>query len=260
MLNRFVNDLKKYFNYSIYSARAHLKAEVADSYLNWIWWILEPVCLMLIYTFIFGQVFNAKEDYFNIFVYVGLSMWQFFERTIKQSVRLVKNNKSIVTKVYMPKFILILTRIWINGFKMFISYAIVLVLMVVYRVPITWNILYVVPVIAILFLFTFGCAAFLLHFGVYVADLTNVMNIVLKFMFYLTGIFYNIETKIEGFGPLLAKANPVAFLITSMRKCLIYKSAPAELVLLLWAAVSIALAVLGVIKIYKNENSYVKMI
>ena len=260
MLNRFIYDIKKYFRYSIFSAKAQLKAEVADSYLNWIWWILEPICMMLIYTFIFGQMFNAREPYFSVFVYIGLGMWQFFERTIKQSIRLVKNNKSIVTKVYMPKFILILTRIWINGFKMMVSYGVVVLMMLFYRIPITWNILYFIPIILVLFLFSFGCATFLMHFGVYVADLTNVMNIVLKFLFYLTGIFYNIETKLDGLGVLLGKANPMAFLIISMRRCLIYESTPARKLLLGWLVISIVLSVLGVIKIYKNENSYVKMI
>lgn len=260
MLIRFINDTKKYFRYSVFSAKAQLKAEVADSYLNWIWWILEPFCMMLIYTFIFGRVFNAREPYFPIFVYIGLGMWQFFERTIKQSIRLVKNNKSIVTKVYMPKFILILTRIWINGFKMMVSYGIVVVMMLFYKVPVTWNVLYFIPIILVLFIFTFGCSAFLMHFGVYVADLTNVMNIVLKFLFYLTGIFYNIETKIDEIGPLLAKANPMAFLITSMRRCLIYESTPGRKMLLLWLIVSLVISTFGLIKIYKYENSYVKMI
>ena len=133
-------------------------------------------------------------------------------------------------------------------------------MIVMYKIPITWNVLYFIPIILVLFLFTFGCASFLMHFGVYVADLTNVMNIVLKFLFYLTGIFYNIETKLDELGPLLAKANPVAFLITSTRNCLIYESTPARKLLLLWLVISLLISAFGVAKIYRNENSYVKMI
>ena len=44
---------------------AELKSEVADSYLNWLWWIIEPICFMLIYTFIFGYVFKNSEQYFD---------------------------------------------------------------------------------------------------------------------------------------------------------------------------------------------------
>ena len=260
MIDRFIKDMKKYLRYSIVSARSQLRAEVANSYLNWVWWILDPLCFMLIYTVMFGYIFKASEPYFPVFIFIGLSMWDFFNRTIKQSIRLVKNNKAIVTKVYMPKFILILTKVWVNGFKMLISFAIVVLLMIVYRVPITFNVLYFVPVIITLMLFTFGCATFLLHYGVYVEDLANVMDIVLRFLFYLTGIFYNIETRVPEIGPLVNKLNPVAFFITSMRKCVMYQSAPHRLLLVVWFGVSLLLAVLGVRKIYKNENSYVKVI
>ena len=50
MLNRAFHDLKKYFRYSVVSAKSKLRAEVANSYLNWLWWILDPLCFMLIYS------------------------------------------------------------------------------------------------------------------------------------------------------------------------------------------------------------------
>lgn len=260
MLQRFMTDIRKYFRYSIVSAKSQLKAEVANSYLNWIWWVLDPLCFMLIYSFIFGYVFNSSEQYFPVYIFIGLSMWDFFNRTMTNSVKIVKNNKAIVSKVYFPKYILILTKIWVNGFKMMISFGIVVLMMIFFRVPITLNVLYCIPILLILGLFTFGCSCFLLHFGVYVEDLSNVVSIVLRFVFYLTGIFYNIEKKIPGIGTVLNRYNPLAFLLTSMRNALIYSQTPHRKLLLLWLAVSLLLSVLGIRKIYKEENSYVKSI
>lgn len=115
MIKRFVKDIKKYFRYSVVSAKSQLKSEVANSYLNWIWWILDPLCFMLIYTFIFGYVFGSKEQFFSVFIFIGLSMWDFFNKTLKGSVKIVKSNKAIVSKVYFPKYVLILTKMWVNG-------------------------------------------------------------------------------------------------------------------------------------------------
>ena len=260
MLNRAFNDLKKYFRYSVVSAKSKLKAEVANSYLNWLWWILDPLCFMLIYTFIFGFVFNAKEQYFPIFIFIGLSMWDFVNKTLLGSVKTIKLNKAIVSRVYFPKFILVLSKIWVNGFKMMISFGVVLLMMLVFRVQLSWNVLFFIPVLLILVLFTFGCACFVMHYGVYVEDLSNVLNVALRFLFYATGIFYNIETRIPQVGGLLNKVNPVAFLITAMRQSLIYGETPDWRLLLLWLAVSVVLVLLGIRKIYKEENSYVKAI
>lgn len=260
MLTRFIKDIKKYLPFSIISAQSQLKSEVANSYLNWIWWILDPVCFMLIYTFMFGYVFNAKEAYFPIFIFIGLSMWDFFNRTMTNSVKLIKNNKSIVSKVYIPKYFLLLTKLWVNGFKMMVSFGVVVVMMVVYRVSISPNILYFIPIIITLAIFTFGCAVHLMHFGVYVEDLANVVTIVLRFVFYLTGIFYNIEKRIPEWGAALNRYNPLAYLITAMRGCMIYESTPDITLLLLWLAVSIIISAFGIRRIYREENSYVKVI
>ena len=154
MINRAINDISKYFRYSIVSAKAQLKAEVAGSYLNWIWWVLEPFCFMLIYTFIFGYVYNSREQYFPIYIFSSLTLWNFFSKTVQSSVRMIKANKQIVSKVYFPKYILLLTKMWVNAFKMMISFAIVVGMLVVFRVPITWNAFFFIPILLTLGLFT----------------------------------------------------------------------------------------------------------
>lgn len=260
MINRFISDIKKYYRFSVFSAKAQLKTEVANSYLNWVWWILDPLCFMMIYTFMFGYVFNSREPYFPVFIFIGLSMWNFFKQTLTSSVKIIRANQSVLSKVYLPKFVLILIKIWVNGFKMMISFAIVVLMMIFFQIPITWNVVYIAPILVVLGLFTFGCSCFLLHFGVYVVDLTNVVNIVLRLLLYLTGIFYNVEKRIPEYGTELNRYNPIAFLITSARQCLIYENTPDQKFLLLWFAVSLVIVVSGIRKIYKEENSYVKSI
>lgn len=262
-MKRFLNDTKKYYKYAIYSAKSKLQSEVASSYLNWLWWVLDPICFMLIYTVIFGVVFNAKEQYFPVFIFIGLTMWDFFNKTLVQSVKIVKANKSIVSKVYLPKYVLVMVRMFVNGFKMLISFGIVLVMMLIYRVPISLNILYMIPIMLTLFLITFGCSTIVLHFGVFVQDLSNVINIVLRLLFYMTGIFYNVETRLAKFAPwnkILLHCNPMALLLTSARRCMIYDQIPARKFLLLWFLLGIVLSAIGVKIIYKYENSYVKVI
>lgn len=261
MIKRFITDIKKYGRYSVVSAKAQLKSEVAGSYLNWLWWILEPLCFMLIYTFVFGYVFRASEAYFPVFIFIGLSVWDFFNRTVTQSIKIVKKSKAVVAKVYLPKYILIFSRMWVNGFKMLLSFGLALFMMVVFQVPVTWKVLYMIPCLLILFLFTFGCSAFLLHFGVFVEDLANVISIVLRLVFYLTGIFYSVESRIPApYGEWLTRYNPLAFLITGMRKSLLYGEMPNTGFLLFWLIVSLLLTIAGIRTIYRNENSYIKVI
>lgn len=260
MIKRFFADMRKYFSFSVVSAKSQLKTEVAGSYLNWIWWILDPLCFMLIYTFIFGYVFKSKESYFPVFIFVGLSMWNFFNGTIKSSVKIVKRNKSVVSRVYFPKYILVVTQLLADAFKMLISFGIVVLMMIFFKVPVTWNVVFFLPILITLMLFTFGCGCFVMHFGVYVEDLSNVTNIVLRFLFYLTGIFYSVEGRIPRYGAYLNNFNPLASLISAMRDCLIYSSTPNLKFLGIWFGVSVLISICGVALVYKEENSYLKAV
>ena len=160
--------------------RSELKAEVANSYLNWVWWVLEPLCFMGVYTLIFGYFFKASEPYFTVYIFIGITVWDFFNKMVKSSVKLVKSNKPIVSKVYVPKYILIIEKMMVNGFKMSIGFAITAFLMLINRVPVSWNILWLIPILLCLILVTFGICSIVLHFGVYIEDLANVLNIVLR--------------------------------------------------------------------------------
>lgn len=258
---RFIGDLKRFLPYAIWSAKADLGAEVASSYLNWLWWLIEPVCMMLIYTFIFGFVFKAKEDYFPIFVFTGITMWGFFSRSVNGSVNTVRAGKGIITKIYMPKYILLLSKMFVNAFKMMISFGVIVIMMIVYRVPINANVLWTPVALIVLFLFTFGVGTIMMHYGVYVNDLGYITGIVLQMMMYLTGVFYSVSKRIPApFGEILEKFNPVACIISSARNAMMYRMTPPIGLLAVWTMLSLILIALGVFTIYSNENAYVKVI
>lgn len=259
-MKRFVNDLKKYYKYMVYAAKAELKSEVAGSYLGWLWWFLEPLFFMLVYAFMVVMVFKASEQYMLAFVFIGNTIWTFFNKCVSTSVKLISSNKNIVTKVYIPKFVLVFVKMFVNFFKLLVSFLIVAGLMAIYKVPLSITMFELVPVLLVLFLFTFGVCVILSHFGVFVEDLANVTNILLKLLFYFSGIFYSISTRIPApYGYILARINPVAFIIEEARSVLLYSTHTNILFLGVWFIISLTLCVIGIRTIYKNENNYVKV-
>jgi len=259
-MKRFINDIKKYYKYSMSAAKAELKAEVAGSYLGWIWWFLEPLCFMLVYAFLVKSVFNANEQYILAFIFIGNTIWTFFNKSLISSVKIISSNKNIVTKVYIPKFILVLVKMFVNFFKLLISLIIVAGLMAIYKVPISITMFEMIPILLLLFLLTFGICVILSHFGVFVEDLANIINILLKLVFYFSGVFYSVTKRISApLGDLIATINPVAFFIEESRKVLLYGTNMRFEIYMIWFGISIILSIIGVRLIYKNENNYVKV-
>lgn len=259
-MKRFFNDLKKYKNYMLYATWAELKTEVINSYLGFLWMLLEPLAFMLIYTFIAIFVFKSDVDYFPVFVFIGLSIWNFFNKMLVASVKLVASNRDTVTKVYLPKFVLLLIKMGVNGFKMLVSFLLVFLFMIVYKVPITWNVLWFIPILITVFIVTFGVCLFALHIGVFAEDMTNLVNIGLRMLFYMSGIFYNIETINNSvYRTILQDLNPIANLIYNMRNVLMYCKAPVGIWTLVWFFIGVGISMLGIRTIYKYENTYVKV-
>jgi len=259
-MKRFIADIKKYYKYTIYAAKAELKSEVAGSHLGWLWWFLEPLCFMLVYAFMVMAIFNASEKYMLAFVFVGNTIWTFFSKCLTTSVKLISSNKNIVTKVYIPKFILVLVKMFVNFFKLLVSLLIVAGLMAVYQVPLSLTMIQMIPILVLVFLLTFGICVILSHFGVFVEDLANVINIFLKLLFYFSGIFYSVATRVPApYGAILARINPVAFMIEQSRASLLYSQGLDWIIYGAWFVIAVVLCIIGIKTIYKNENNYVKV-
>lgn len=260
-MKKFFNNIIKYRKYATRSAKAELKSEVADSYLNWLWWIIEPICFMLIYTFVFGVIFKNKMQYFASFVFIGLTAWEFFNRMITGSVQLILQNRGLVTKVYLPKYVLLLSKSFTYVFKMLISLLITIGLMLFQGVTITYKAIYVIPILIVLYILCFGIGTILMHYGVLLNDLANLVRIALRMVFYLSGVFYNIRERLSGaLGFILLRANPIAFFMDELRKVLIEAKNPSFEGLAFWLIIGIILCGIGIHIIHKNENSYAKVI
>ncbi len=260
-VKKFWGDMKQYWQYTVYAAKTDLKAEVANSYLNRLWWLLEPFFNMLVYVVVFGKVMGNSIQNYATFVFSALLMWNFFNKTINYSVKLVRNNRDIVTKVYIPKFVLLISDMILNIYKLLFSLIVLAIMLIVFKVQIGINFFWVFPAYAIMILLAFGVGMIFLHFGVYVDDLSYAVGILLNMLMFLSGIFYEVMTALpKPFNTMMMCLNPVALLVDTMRNALIYNELSNLPLLVIWLLISVILCCIGVHIVYKNENSYVKVV
>lgn len=260
-LKKFANDMKKYRQYMIFAAKADLKAEVANSYLNRLWWLLEPFFSMLVYVIVFGNVLGRSIENYSTFVFSALLMWNFFCKTLNYSVKLIRNNKDIVTKVYVPKFILLFSNMILNLYKLVFSLIVLIPMLIIFRVHIGIYLLWIIPAFLIVILLSFGLGMLLLHYGVYVDDLGYAVGILLSMLMFLSGTFYDVMTGLSyPLNALMLCLNPVAMCIDTMRNALLYNTMMNLPLIGVWFIISLLLCWLGVHIVYKNENSYVKVV
>ena len=137
----------------------------------------------------------------------------------------------------------------------------------VYRISPTVNLLWCLPVVFLMLLLTFACSVLAAHFGVYVNDLYNVVQVILRFMFYLSGVFYDVSDRLSqttflglNVGRMMITVNPVAYVIDELRKIIIYGQPLRMEIYLYWLVISTTLVFAGLKLMYRFENSYVKVV
>ena len=260
-MKNFIKNCSKYWNFCCHSAYCQLNIEVAGMKLGWLWWLLEPALTMGIYTFVFSVVFGRQMPCLMGFISSGVMMWGFFNRMALGSVGLVKRYVGLLSRVYMPKYILVISNMMLNAFKMAIAFLIVAFFLVFYKVPLSLTMLQFIPVLLVFFLFTFGVSTWLMHFGVYLPDLRKVITVLMQVLFYLSGVFFELNNRLgEGIGAILLNVNPVARLMYEARNVLLYGVDCSVTHLTIWFVVGLVLSITGICKVTRYEREYLKVV
>ncbi|MCL1802082.1 MAG: ABC transporter permease [Eubacteriaceae bacterium] len=257
---RFASDFKKYINYALYSAAAELKNQVHGTYLGWVWWILDPLLYMAVYSFVVEGVFGAKIENFSVFVFIGLSAWNYFSASANSSVSVVRSYRSVLQKAYIPKFILVLIVMFINFFKMALSFAILIAAMAAMGLKLQLAALCFFPLIAVYSALIFGLCLISAHIGVYIADLSNVTVVATRVLFYFSGIFYDLKELPQKLMPVYFYVCPTGFFVRELRACLLYAQPCDFKMLAYWLTVAALVSLTGLSLMYRNENSYMKAV
>lgn len=260
-IKRFWVDMAHYWQFMTYAANADLRAEVANSYLNRLWWLLEPLFNMLVYVIVFGRIMGNSVENYATFTFSALLMWTFFSKAITYSVKCVRNNRDIITKVYVPKHVLLISNMILNMYKLVFSLFVLVPMLIIFKVNIGFFVFWLIPAYVLMILLSFGAGMVFLHFGVYVDDLAYAVNILLQMMMFLSGIFYDVITSLpKPLNTMMLAVNPVSMFVDTMRNALLSNYISNVPLLVLWIVLSIELCYIGVHIVYKNENGYVKVV
>ncbi len=232
----------------------NLKVRYKNSALGFLWTLLNPLFMMLVFTVVFTIMLpNAALPRFPLFVLCALLPWQFFSTSVMMSTGSILGNSHLIKKVYFPREVLPLSTVLANLVNFALGLLVLFGMMVVLRAPLTIWILLLPLIIAVQLVFTLGCAFFLSTATVFYRDIPMVMDVVMLAWFFLTPIFYPMSvlpqsTEIFGVGldvqRLAYILNPMASLVASYR-VILYDGAPPAWDFLLRTTVTAIVFLIG---------------
>ena len=204
-----------------------LSVRYKQSALGWTWAALQPLALMGIYTIIFTRVTMVATGGtpYPVFVFSGLLPWIFFSSTISNAVNGLVLYPNLLTKMYFPREINPLSYLVASFTDFCIASVILSGLMLYYRVPLTWHMLYALPIVLILAGFAASISLFFSALQVRFRDVGLAMPFLLQIWMFTVPVVYSLQAVPARYRTLYL-LDPAAGLIESFRRVVINGVAP----------------------------------
>jgi lipopolysaccharide transport system permease protein len=211
--------------YTLSLFRLHVRYK--QSILGWAWAVLQPVALMGIYTIIFSHVTTVKTGGapYPIFVLAALLPWIFFSSSVLNAVHGLVTYPSLLTKMYFPREIIPLSYLAAGAADFCIAATILAGLMVRYRVALTWNLLWAIPILLILGGFAAAVALTFSALHVRFRDVGLAMPFLLQVWMFAVPVVYSVQSVPVRFRKFYL-LDPVAGLIEGFRRVVVFGEAP----------------------------------
>lgn len=229
-LNLRIRELWSYRELILNLVIRELKARYKNSVFGFLWSLLNPLGMMLVFTVVFTvMVPNTQLQKFPIFFLCGFLPWQYFVTGITSGMHSLINNSNLVKKVYFPREVLPIASVLANLVNYLLALVVLFGALLVTHTRLSPFIWLLPVVILIQTCFVLGVTFVLSTLNVFYRDTGMIMDVVLQAWFFLTPIFYPIEILPRNFElagitldihRLMYILNPVASLIAAYRDLL----------------------------------------
>lgn len=231
-----------------------LKARYKSSVLGFVWSLLNPLLMMVVFTIVFTVMLPSNIQKYPVFILVGLLPWNWFASSTSGCVQSIVGNANLVKKVYFPREALPISVVVANGINFLLAGIVLFALILLYRIPLTPWVLFLPVLIVVQFVFTLGLGLFLAALNVRFRDTSVIMEVVLQAWFFLTPVVYDmrilpevktimgVDVEVRRWAYIL---NPIGSLIASYRDILYWTVPPGLDFVARTAVESFALLLLG---------------
>ena len=232
--------------------RRELKILYKRPALGMLWVVIVPLVQLLVFFVVFQLMLSIRLPRYSSFVFTGLIAWSWFRGTVGLSTSAIVRNRALILQPGFPSAVLPPV-VMLSRLLEFLLALPILAAFLWWDGARTGPALLLVPILvlvqAILILsISYPLAALNVHFR----DTQHVVVLVLNMLFFLSGVFYDIERLPDALRPLL-NLNPMVHLIRGYRVILLEGAVPDLRALALVGVVSLALLPLGIAAFHRQS-------
>ena len=240
-----------------------LKVRYKQTLLGVAWIVLQPVMMTIIFTVFLSVLMRVPSSgvSYPLFVYSGLLLWTFFASAVSTAGSSLISNAHLVTKVYFPRLIVPIAAVTGRLVDLAIGFAILIGMMAYYGVAPTWNMLALLPMLALAILLALGCGMLLSALNVKYRDIGVMLPVVIQLLMYVSPVLYPSRLVYERLGRWgwLYSLNPLVGILEGYRAA-IFSGAFNRFALSVSVAVTLSLLVYSAFVFRRIEHSFADVI
>ncbi len=199
-------------------SRRDLKVRYSTSLLGYVWSILDPLLMSLIYWFIFTQVFSRTvgEEPYIVFLLTALLPWVWVNGAVSDSTRAFLRDVRLVRSVALPRWIWVGRIVCSKGIEFLLSLPVLIVFAIFSGARVGWELVLFPLGVVLLAALTLGIGLLIAPLVVFFRDLERAVKLVLRVAFYASPVIYG-AADLPAFAQPLAWLNPLSGIFALFR-------------------------------------------
>ena len=216
------------------------------------WTLLNPLLQLLVFACVFQGIMQINVPQYSSYVFAGLLVWNWFQNSLFQATGIIIDSRPLIRQPGFPPAILPIVVVTTGLVHFVLALPILVVFLLIDGVQLTPLIL-VLPLLQLIqFFLTITLAYFLAALNVTFRDTQHTLGVLLQFWFYLTPIFYQLETIPDQYWYAYG-LNPMVHIVTCYRQILIWGVQPDWLALVIISGITVVLLPLGY-RVFRSQS------
>ena len=208
------------------------------------WTLISPLLQLLVFIFVFQVIIKIEIPQYSSYVFTGLLVWNWFQNCLFQATGVIISSRPLIRQPGFPNAILPIVVVTTGLAHFVLALPILVVFLLIDGVTLTpWVLL--LPLLQIIqFALTVTVSYFLAALNVTFRDTQHTLGVLLQFLFYLTPIFYELESIPAKYWYLYG-LNPMVHIVTTYRQILMWGIQPDWLALIIISGFIVILLPIG---------------
>lgn len=233
-----------------------LRGKYKASFLGFLWTFINPLCQILVYTFVFQFIMRTGIEQFSVYLISGMIPWIFFSTAVSGGTMCIKNQSEMVKKIYFPREVLPIAFVTSAFINMLFCFVMIFVVIAFSGRGFSIVALLFLPLVMIIeYIIALGFTFIVSGLTVYFRDMEHIVGVIMMAWIYLTPIMYSIDMvpeKLRG----VYYVNPMTPVVQGYQQILYYKEIPELSTLLLSGLFGIVILMIGAIAFRYMERNF----